>query len=269
MKAIDAKVDEVLRTAIQQRRLVRLVYQNRQRIVEPHDYGVQNGSPKLLAYQIAGESSGKLPGWRWIQADLISDITLLDQTFPGGRAITSGKHHKWEAIALRVQSSQHSKTSEASAKLSAEIAALGYPGFLHLRGRPSPQPAAVLLAALEAEDLESRVIETLPWVAVNYSEIDWYRLIEQAQERKVQNRLGFVLTLARRLAERQGLDKVSSKLRKVEDAIKPTRLMEEDTLSQAHLSDAERNWIRKSRGEDARYWNLLTDLDSERLPYAS
>jgi hypothetical protein len=262
MQAIDSRVDEALRTAIQQKRLVRLIYQNRERIVEPHDYGIQNGSAKLLAYQIAGESSGKLPGWRWIQADLISDITLLDQTFPGGRAITSGKHNKWEALAMRVESSQD------SARLAGEIAALGYPGFHHLRGGPKPEPATVLLAALEAEDLEARVIEALPWLIVNHSGIDWDSLLVQAQMRKVQNRLGFVVTLGRRLAERNGLDRVSSRLRNVEDAIKPTRLPGEDTLCQAHLSNAERNWVRNSRGEDARYWNLLTDIDSERLSYA-
>jgi hypothetical protein len=96
-------VDELLRTAIEQRRLIRLVYQNRERIVEPHDYGIHNGSAKLLGYQVGGSSSGKLPNWRWMEADLISGLHLLDQTFPGGRPIPSGQHHKWDELFIRVK----------------------------------------------------------------------------------------------------------------------------------------------------------------------
>jgi predicted DNA-binding transcriptional regulator YafY len=101
MKAI---VDEVLRTAIEHRRLIRLIYQDKERIIEPHDYGIQNGSAKLLAYQVAGESSGKLPDWRWLQVDQISDIQMLDQAFSGGRTIPSQKHHAWDHLFIRVKS---------------------------------------------------------------------------------------------------------------------------------------------------------------------
>lgn len=96
-------VDELLRTAIKQRRLIRLTYQNRNRIVEPHDYGIQNGSVKLLGYQVAGSSGGRLPNWRWMETDLISDLQLLDQTFPGGRPAPSGKHHQWDKLFARVR----------------------------------------------------------------------------------------------------------------------------------------------------------------------
>jgi hypothetical protein len=96
-------VDELLRTAIEHRRLVRLHYRNKDRVLEPHDYGVKNGSAKLLGYQVAGSSSGKLPNWRWIEIDLISDLRLLNRTFPGGRPIPSGKHHKWDKLFIRVK----------------------------------------------------------------------------------------------------------------------------------------------------------------------
>jgi hypothetical protein len=39
---------------------------------------------KLLAYQLSGSSSGPLPNWRWMQVNLISDLLLLKETFPGG-----------------------------------------------------------------------------------------------------------------------------------------------------------------------------------------
>jgi len=83
--------------AIEQRRLMRLVYHNKDRIVEPHDHGILHGSVQLLAYQISGSSSRPLPNWVLMKADQIHKIQLLDQTFPGRRPTPSGKHVKWES----------------------------------------------------------------------------------------------------------------------------------------------------------------------------
>jgi hypothetical protein len=95
--------DELLRTAIEQRRLVRLFYRNKLRILEPHDYGIHKGSVKLLGYQVGGSSSEPLPNWRWMEVNLISDIGMLNQTFPGGRPTPSGKHHQWDQLFIRVR----------------------------------------------------------------------------------------------------------------------------------------------------------------------
>ena len=65
--------------------MIRLRYLNRDRIVEPHDYGEHNGTIKLLTYQVGGSSGRPLPNWRWIEVEQIADLHLLDQTFPGGR----------------------------------------------------------------------------------------------------------------------------------------------------------------------------------------
>jgi hypothetical protein len=96
-------INPLLWTAIEQRRLIRLLYKNRERIVEPHDYGIHNGLVKLLGYQVGGSSSHKLPNWRWMEEDLISDIRLLNRPFPGGRPTPSGKHHKWDKLFIRVK----------------------------------------------------------------------------------------------------------------------------------------------------------------------
>lgn len=98
-----ANIDEVLRAAIKQKRLVELVYKEKTRIVEPHDYGVHNGSVKLLSYQVGGASSGRLPNWRWIEVNSIADIHLLNRSFLGGRPSPSGKHHGWDRLFLRVE----------------------------------------------------------------------------------------------------------------------------------------------------------------------
>ena len=99
----DPHLDQLLRTAIEQTRLLRLRYQNKLRIVEPHDYGEHNGIIKLLTYQVGGSSSGPLPNWRWMNVRQISDVQLLNQTFPGRRPTASGKHHKWDKLFIRVK----------------------------------------------------------------------------------------------------------------------------------------------------------------------
>ena len=103
MPVPDPELDQLLRTAIEQTRLLRLRYRNKDRIVEPHDYGQHNGVIKLLAYQVGGASSGPLPNWRWMETDLITDAELLNQKFPGGRGAASGKHHRWDKLFLRVK----------------------------------------------------------------------------------------------------------------------------------------------------------------------
>ena len=98
-----AKIDKVLRDAIETRHLIQFVYKDKPRIVEPHDYGVHNGSIKLFGYQVAGLSSAPLPNWRWALVDSISDLTKLNRTFPGRRPSASGKHHRWDQIFIRVE----------------------------------------------------------------------------------------------------------------------------------------------------------------------
>ena len=106
MESTTASVDELLRTGIEQKRLVRLIYKDKVRIIEPHDYGIHNGSLKLLAFQVGGASRGRLPNWRWMEVNSISDVALLDRTFPGGRPNASGKHHLWDQLFVRVGSAE-------------------------------------------------------------------------------------------------------------------------------------------------------------------
>ncbi|HZS56169.1 MAG TPA: hypothetical protein VFA65_17330 [Bryobacteraceae bacterium] len=109
LSTIKAEMDRCLREAIEQRHLLKLVYQNKIRIVEPHDYGIHNGSAKLLGYQIGGASSGRLPNWRWMEVDGITDFQILDQTFAGGRQVPTGKHYQWDELFIRVQPAKQAK----------------------------------------------------------------------------------------------------------------------------------------------------------------
>lgn len=96
-------INPLIWRAIKEKRMLRLLYKNRERIIEPHDYGIQNSIVKLLTYQVGGSSSGPLPAWRWMEEALISDIQLLNRTFRGGRPTPSGKHQKWDKLFIRVK----------------------------------------------------------------------------------------------------------------------------------------------------------------------
>lgn len=90
-------------TAIEQTRMIRLSYHGQERVVEPHDHGVLNGSVQLLGYQVAGASTRRLPNWLLMKTDEIVNLKLLDQTFPGGRPTSTGNHIKWDKLFIRVK----------------------------------------------------------------------------------------------------------------------------------------------------------------------
>jgi len=155
-----------------------------------------------------------------------------------------------------------------SASLAAAVARMGYLAFPRSRGRKQ-NPASVLLASVSADDLEVRVLEALPWLAVEYSDLDWNWLVREAKLRDLQNRLGFLVSMARRVAEARRNVSAADQLRSVETALDRARLVREDTLCQESLSQPERRWLRGARSAEARHWNLLTDLKTEHLPYAA
>ena len=91
-------------------------------------------------------------------------------------------------------------------KLTEMLAKLGYPGFSYLRAHTlKKHPFEVLLTALAQKNLDGRVAEALPWVAMKYVQLDPW-LLENARKFSLQNKLGFVVTMARQLAEKQNND---------------------------------------------------------------
>src|SRR5437016_10416369 len=104
-------------------------------------------------------------------------------------------------------------------KLATELAALGYPGFSYLTAKPRWNPAEVLLAALTKDELEARVAESLPWLVLEYSNLDWDWVVREAKLSDVTNRLGFAVTLARELAEQKQDALAKERLRIVESTL--------------------------------------------------
>lgn len=159
----------------------------------------------------------------------------------------------------------------SDSQLAGALAALGYPGFRHLAARSSGarNPAAVLAAALCRPHLEARTVEALPWLALEHADLDWSWVVREAKLRNRQNRLGYVVVLARKLAEKSSRSDATRCLREVEEQLEPSRLAWEDSFSGDALSEAERRWLQQSRPAEARHWNLLTDLTVEQLQHAS
>jgi len=151
-----------------------------------------------------------------------------------------------------------------------DLSRLRYPGFSYLRGGWMKNPSEVLLAALARPDLDSRVAEALPWLLLNYPELDGDWLLTKARLLNLVNRLGFVVDLARRVAE-NSKETASPRYRalsRLADSLRLSRLDVEDTLGEESLTDAERNWLRANRPEEAKYWHLLTDWRPEFLQFA-
>jgi transcriptional regulator with XRE-family HTH domain len=156
-------------------------------------------------------------------------------------------------------------------KLRSQLAALGYPGFAHVSGKVRRNPAEVLLNALNSSDLDTRVAEGLPWLAFTYADLDWDWAVQYAKLHDLQNRLGFVTTLASRLAASPSNsgpsdEQRSRRLKEYAAVLDRSRLAKEDTLCHDSLTEAERKWLRVNRPAEAAHWNLLTDMKSENLP---
>jgi transcriptional regulator with XRE-family HTH domain len=166
-----------------------------------------------------------------------------------------------ETIAHRVQA----KNDDA---LSSDLAALGYPGLSYLKSRRKRNPAEVVLSALMAENLDTRLAEALPWVLLKHPDLNWDWLVRAAKVNDLQNKLGFVTNVARRLAEKLAKDDVASLLREKESVLEESRLVREDTLCHDSLTQSERRWLQSNRSDEAKHWNLLTDLSPEHLSHA-
>jgi hypothetical protein len=90
-------------------------------------------------------------------------------------------------------------------------------------------------------------------------DFDW--LVPQARLKNLQNRLGFCVTLAKAVSGNHALQKPELHLA-------DSKLAKEDSFCR-ELSEPERRWLRSHRSEEARQWNLLSDLRPNAIRYVS
>ncbi len=150
------------------------------------------------------------------------------------------------------------------------LASLGYPGFEHARARQTSNPAEVVLAAVVQRDLDTRLVEALPWVLKSYTDLNWDWLRDRAKLQNAQNRLGYLVHLARETAGALPLHENAVAVLSVwENQLEEARLASEGTLCRDSMPEPERRWLRTNRPLAAAHWSLLTSITAEQLPYAT
>ena len=96
-------LDERIRRAIAGKWLLEIRYKRAVRLAEPHDYGVIDGTERLLCFQLHGPDSGNgAVGWRLLDVAKIESCVVTDQTFAGSRGQSHQQHYQWETLYARV-----------------------------------------------------------------------------------------------------------------------------------------------------------------------
>lgn len=157
--------------------------------------------------------------------------------------------------------------SRSDEQLAADLGALGYPGFSYLAGERR-NPAEVVFDALNRADLDARVVEGLPWLLLQFPEVNWEWLIRQAKEHNRQNRLGYLLNLAAKVALRHRRQ-LAKRIYSVLAVLFEARLAKTDTLCQESWPPSQRKHAHLKRTKLAAFWNLDTRLTEKDLAYVS
>ena len=145
------------------------------------------------------------------------------------------------------------------------LGAVGYPPYSHFANEERREnPATLLLQALQQKHVEPRLTEALPWLVLHYPALNWEWLVSKAKQYNLQNRLGFVVCLARQAAEKRNDEATANVLRHWEHVLEDARLAKVDTLSR-HLTNAEAKFFATHRTPAAEHWNLLTGMNEEAL----
>lgn len=172
---------------------------------------------------------------------------------------------------LPVQVSPQSLQALSATELVDELSKLDYPGFAYLRkGSASVNPAQLLLSALASDELDARSAEALPWLLLRFDQLNTDVLVREAKLHDLQNKLGFVVALAREVAERNpAFHKRLTALRSLERRLEDSRLLREEMFGPRERSPRLATWVRDHRSNLAKHWNVLSDLKTEHLPYAA
>jgi len=92
-------INELIETAISEKKIIEFDYHSYHRVAEPHIYGILEGKHDILVFQIeGGSSSGGLPEWRRMHLNEISNLTITDRTFAGPRPNPSGRRSSFDTI---------------------------------------------------------------------------------------------------------------------------------------------------------------------------
>jgi transcriptional regulator with XRE-family HTH domain len=153
-------------------------------------------------------------------------------------------------------------------RVASALGTLGYPGFAYSAQKHRLNPAELLVRTLRRKEVDARLVEGLPWIVLRFPRLDWQWLVASVKQHDLQNRLGFVVSLARELAERRNDPTTARSLRKWERTLEGSRLQKEDAFAGERLTDAECRWLRTNRSPEAARWNLLSNISVDTLAHA-
>jgi len=229
-----------------------------------------------ISYMTGDEfkNARKASAWTQTQAAARLGVTqaYLSMVERGERAVSSELAAKAVEVlavpATALPLTQYQKRVHDAGFFQSMLGSLGYPGFAYIGGSVRLNPVELLMEALDSDDLDSRVAEALAWLPLAYPHLDWDWLTANAKLRDRQNRLGFVVELARQAAAREGRTRLEEELASRVARLESSRLAKEDTLCRESMTQSERAWLREHRPKLAEHWNLLTDLTVEQLDHA-
>lgn len=213
---------------------------------------------------------------RWEQLEAAEKLgvsqSYLSLLETGKRAITQNLSHRAAKIFelsptfLPIEEIANRTVTAKNEDLAVDLGTLGYPKFALLKSNQKKNPLEVLFTALKTENLESRSVEALPWLIFVYSDMDWENLFKLVKTNDLQNKLGFVLTLARKLAERIQDQAKTEFLKKKEVELSQSRLFRQSLFS-LNQTEPERIWLKFNRSKEAKFWRVLSDLEVKHLDY--
>jgi transcriptional regulator with XRE-family HTH domain len=209
----------------------------------------------------------KQQGWNQKEMALRLGVsqTLVSLWEQSERRLPTRRLHQLWRLGMKMDATElpmRNNLKSAKVDYAQELSNLGYPGFAHFQsGEPKWNPAQLLVKALSEHDLDRRVVEALPWLVLHYSEMNWDWVRREAKLLDLQNRLGFTLALAGKLAvKKQQLD-VANRLEQQEKALGGSLLAKEDTYCYDGMTQSERRWLQTRRSPDATTWHVLSDLE--------
>ena len=218
---------------------------------------------------------------RWSQKELARALGVTQayvcQLESGTRAVPHGLTVKLAALLagsaawLPARRLGASKVGDSRESLSDDLAGLGHPLFLHRRkGAAMRGPSEVLIRTVDSlAHADAAIVAALPWILLSFDEIEVDYLVREAKLNDLQNRLGFLVAVARTIAEREAeFQSRARPLALLEQRLERSRLAAEDTFGGPAVSEPMRAWLREHRSDLARHWNLLTDLQVGDFPYS-
>ena len=215
----------------------------------------------------------KQQGWNQQELALRLGVsqTLVSLWEHGERKLPTRRWHQLRQLGLKMDASglpMRDKLNPAKVDYAQELSNLGYPGFAHFQsGEPNWNPAQLLVKALSEHDLDRRAVEALPWLVLRYSEMDWDWVRREAKLLDLQNRLGFTLALAKKLAVQKQRFDVAYRLGQQAEALGGSLLAKEDTYCYDSMTQSERKWLQTRRSSDATTWHVLSDLEPAYLTH--